>query len=193
LLQSTVDGGIATLILAAIMLLMGIITAAATTTVSREGKAFYMARLLPMRPEDQITAKFMVGLSVTGLAALLIAPAAHLGLGVSWGQALFAMLLGLVVGAAPLALSMLPDTLRPKLSWNSETEAIKQNANGMLGMLIAMGYTVGLGFAVYGLLTTGIESRLLIAALFALSIATGFAALALLRRTARGSFRRIEG
>ncbi|MDR0929251.1 MAG: hypothetical protein LBM74_05995 [Oscillospiraceae bacterium] len=192
-LLNTVDSGVSVLILAAIMLLMGIINAAATTTISREGKAFYMLRMLPMSAEDQITAKYLMGLTITVIAVVFIVPAAYFGLGVSWGQALFAMLLGLVAGAAPLALSMLPDTLRPKLHWNTETESIKQNANGMLGMLIASGYTVALGFAVYGLLTTGISSGLLIVGLFALSIATGFAALALLRRTARSSFRRVEG
>ena len=47
-------------------------------------------------------------------------------------------MLGLL-GSLPLtALNLLIDVLRPKLIWTNPQEAIKQNLNGLLGMLISI-------------------------------------------------------
>ena len=46
----------------------------------------------------------------------------------------------LSLGAGPglTGIQMMPDIARPKLIWNQEKEAMKQNVNGMLAMLAAL-------------------------------------------------------
>jgi hypothetical protein len=45
---------------------------------------------------------------------------------------------------------MMIDISRPKLKWSSETEAVKQNINGVLGMLATI--VLGAGFVFLSLL-----------------------------------------
>ncbi len=44
------------------------------------------------------------------------------------------------------------DLARPKLTWNSPAEAVKQNMNGMLGMLVAALVLMAVGFGAYMLI-----------------------------------------
>ena len=44
-----------------------------------------------------------------------------------------------LLGALPMvALNLILDVFHPKLIWNSEQEAMKQNMNGFFGMLLSM-------------------------------------------------------
>ena len=61
------------------------------------------------------------------------------------GCLLAAALAASVTGISTAALGMLVDAVRPKLVWQNEAEAVKQNINGFFGMLLnlAIGAAVG--------------------------------------------------
>jgi hypothetical protein len=56
----------------------------------------------------------------------------------SAGQTLLVLVLGLL-GAAPInVVNMLPDLFHPKLLWTNPYEAVKQNMNVLLAMVLAV-------------------------------------------------------
>ena len=58
----------------------------------------------------------------------------------------------MVCGILLSAICVWIDLARPKLHWDTETEAIKQNFNVMLAMLIGVAVTACIGIGVYLLL-----------------------------------------
>lgn len=110
----------------------------ASTSLSREGQTFWMSKMIPVQPRVQIMAKFLQAYSVAFLGVLVPV----IMLAVFFKFTLFRIsiifVLGLL-GSIPLtALNLLIDVLRPKLVWTNPQEAIKQNLNGLLGMLISI-------------------------------------------------------
>lgn len=193
MLESAVDPRIVLLLLAAIFMAISMINPAVTTSLSREGKSFAFLRMIPVSPARQVMAKYLFGLSIAVVTMVFMGGVAMLMLGFSVQMAGGAFLLGLIASIAPLALSLLPDIVRPKLSWNSETEAMKQNLNSMLGMVIGWGYTGLLAFGCYKLMEAGVDLSVLIAGLAGLSLLLGGAMLWVLCMAARRTWRVIEG
>ncbi len=193
LLASQVDTRLILLILAGVFALIGIMNPAASTIISREGTLFYLLRLIPVSPRRQVMAKYLFAFSVSLLAMLMMGITSVIVLRISWWVALAAAGLGLLVAIAPMALAMIPDVMRPKLAWNSETEAIKQNMNGILGMLIGWGYVALVGFGCYQLVKNGGNADTLIAVIAGASALLGAASLWGLGMAAKRSWQRIEG
>ncbi|MCL1963950.1 MAG: hypothetical protein FWF69_02680, partial [Firmicutes bacterium] len=165
LLEGTADTRLILLILAGLFMVIGTLNPAVTTSVSREGKGFYLMRIIPVTSFRQVGAKFLFGVSVSGLAMLMMSVVSVMVMGFSWQVVLQAFALGLLGSVAPMALSMIPDVLRPKLLWNSETEAIKQNMNSILGMVIGWGYIALLGFASFKMVEGGMGMGMLLGVL----------------------------
>ena len=193
LLQSTVDVRVVLLLLAALFMFMAMINPAATTSISREGKNFYLMRIIPVAPAWQILAKFLFGLSVSALAMLFMGVSSSLVLNIPPVVALLAFALGLLASIAPLSLSMIPDVVRPKLSWNSETEAIKQNVNSMLGMAIGWLYMIAIGFGCVKAIQAGMDTGMVLGVVIGAVALFGAAGFYGLCRAANAGLRRIEG
>lgn len=108
------------------------------TAISREGKEFYISRFIPMSYRQQINAK-MLSAYIFGIfgACLMILASAIL---LSWNPVLLASLLGIsLVAIIPvIEAGMLLDILRPKLEWENEQQAFKQNLNVLFSMIFAM-------------------------------------------------------
>lgn len=127
-----------TLILTACLAFPCFVNMAASSSVSREGRRVIISRMIPVSARTQLNAKFLTGLAVNlismGSAAIVIAvilrdfaiwliPAAVLALAVSY---------------ATTAISLTADALHPRLHWVNETQAMKQNFNGVIAMLFCM-------------------------------------------------------
>lgn len=180
--------------LAAVGLFVATINPALFTSLSREGAAYPVLRMLPVTGTKIVLAKYLFGYSIALLTVALTAVAGVFVLPIPPLLILGAFGLGAVVIIAPLALSLLPDILRPKLAWSSETEAIKQNANGILGMLISMAYLVAAGFGCYfAIRHGGVPVQTLVWLLPAVSAVLGGLTLWLLAAVGRRSIARIEG
>lgn len=192
-LQGAVDQRLILLVLSAIFVAIGMISPATFTSISREGKCFYLLRTMPVSPVRQITAKYLFGLSIAVIAMVFMGATATLAFSFPVGIVLGAFGFGLWASLCPVAIAMIPDVLKPKLSWNSETEAIKQNINGILGMLIGWGYLFLLCFLGYKLLQRGMSTVNLLWLMMAGTGILGLASFWVLGLAARRSWRRIEG
>lgn len=109
------------------------------TCISREGRHAYVMKYIPLGYREQILAKFFSGMLVSSVSLLLLAVIAAVFLSLS----LLTLGLLLVAGFNAILFTRLSgvfiDALRPRLNWDSETKAVKQNMNVMLNMLAGVG------------------------------------------------------
>lgn len=131
-------------------LFMGSINGIAATGISREGKSAYVMKFLPVSMEKQIFAKIFtgiiigfigvvtmgIGIYIIGLEATTVA----LGVLLSLNGIVFMNMLGMVF-----------DLMKPKLNWDNEQQAVKQNMNSVINMFLGMGAAFGIGFLVISL------------------------------------------
>jgi len=131
------QGTLMAIIVAIILFIVGS-NAMTATSISREGKEFYISRFIPLSFQGQVNAKMfsayvfgIIGTILMVLAATLLIP---------FSPALVAILIGVgMVGIIPvIEVGMLLDILRPKLEWENEQQAFKQNLNVMFSMLFSM-------------------------------------------------------
>lgn len=193
LLGSAHDPQFFVLLMSAIFLAICLLNPAISTSLSREGQQFYLLRMIPVKPGSQIMAKYLFGFSVSLLSTLLMSISAAVAFGFSLSLIIPSIALATLASVAPLAFSFLPDVLKPKLFWNNETEAIKQNMNAMLGMLIGWAYVAMLiVLAIFGI-KKGITSTQLVYFATVCSVLLGAAGIWALHVADRHTWKRVEG
>ncbi len=193
LLNSQVDPWLIALVLTALFMAISTINPAVSTSVSREGKTFYFLKILPISPWKQILSKFFFGQSISILTMLLMGAFALVMLHLSPWIVLLAVALSAIASISVISFSMIPDIVRPKLVWNSETEAIKQNINSMLALLIGWG-TTGLScICVYQLSNHGVNSKTLTIGVAVVYVVLAAFGLLALKKATNRSWKRIEG
>ncbi len=142
-------------------LFFGSSNAVAPTAISREGQMFFVKKYLPISYKTQILAKvgsgfilgaisiivmvlFAVGfLKMPILLALLI-------LGSAWMGILLTSFTGIVI-----------DLINPKLKWETEQQAVKQNMNVLYNIIIGAGLAALTMFAAFKL-SVGLWATLLL-------------------------------
>lgn len=108
------------------------------TAISREGQNIFINKYIPMRYRDQIIAKVLSGiiLSSSGIVLILILVEVVARL------PLFLFLLMLIVSLLGVTFTALTgvfiDLYAPKLNWDNEQKAVKQNLNVIINMLLGI-------------------------------------------------------
>jgi ABC-2 type transport system permease protein len=109
-----------------------------SSALSREGKLFYFVKILPMSYHRQIWAKLLLGmaLSLIGIFLLVVMLILLIGPPV-W---FLTLLIAIIPGAVLLTNipGMLFELLWPKLKWDNEQKAVKQNLNVLYGILVGI-------------------------------------------------------
>ncbi|ABR47049.1 conserved hypothetical protein [Alkaliphilus metalliredigens QYMF] len=117
----------------------------APTLFSREGKQFWIVRILPVKIEHQLIGKILSNLAVQLLAIVLLLGAASIVVNLQVQTVIIVLLLG-ILGSIPITqLSMFIDITRPVLDWDNPQQAMKQNMNVFISLLAGMAYLIGLG------------------------------------------------
>jgi ABC-2 type transport system permease protein len=145
------SGDIKLLLAAGVVMLTGVMgSVCVSTTFSREGRNLWLCQIVPVPVRTQLEARISVGFMLTAAGSVLSLAVLKL-IGFTVMELSFGMILGLSAAFPVLVVSVIPDALKPKRKWNSESEAIKQNINTVLALLIGLGLAVGIGFAAFGL------------------------------------------
>lgn len=134
------------LVSAGFMAVCGSLNGTASSALSREGSQFWISKVIPVSPRDQVAAKFLHSylVAVLGIAA---ATAVLLGrLSVPLKSVALAIGLALVTTFILTALGLAIDLARPLLDWTNPQKAIKQNLNVLIALLVDLGLLVFLGF-----------------------------------------------
>jgi ABC-2 type transport system permease protein len=122
----------------AMALFLGGTNAVTSTAISREGQELFVKKYLPISYSKQLTAKVISGfvLGSIGILGMVI-----------FGVFMFKMspwlgLLILATGWLPILLTsysgLLIDLFNPKLIWDNEQKAVKQNMNVLYNMIIGV-------------------------------------------------------
>jgi ABC-2 type transport system permease protein len=108
------------------------------TAISREGPNFFVMKYIPVPYKTQLLAKVASGARITMPAMVLFFVAAQLFLKLPILVFLGMLLLSLPGGVLLSYIGLMVDLARPKLDWENESYAVKQNVNVMIIMFGGM-------------------------------------------------------
>ncbi|HEY5556889.1 putative ABC transporter permease subunit [Acetobacterium sp.] len=121
----------------------GATSATTATTFSREGRASWLTRIVPVSPRDQIIGRTASALVVQSLGILFTLIGVYYYLPLTGMTILLTVILG-VLGTVPILLfGLLIDMNRPLLEWDNPQKAVKNNMNVVITLFGGMAY-VGL-------------------------------------------------
>ena len=138
----------ATLIIAAVAIFMGNCTNVASTSFSREGKALYDLKAMPIECDTIVLVKFWHAfmyciIAVVIIAIYFIGAVALFNIPLTTTEVctmlLEACIITLLVSLVLIFTEMFIDTVNPKLQWENPTAAFKQNLNAVVSSFISMG------------------------------------------------------
>ena len=167
------------------------INPAIDTAVSREGARHAFGRTLPVSFRTQLKAKLLMGLSINEASALVGVVAFIVLLPALWWVAVLAFLFMQVTNLGLSSFSLLLDVKRPKFHWTNEQQAIKQNGNIALGMLISL-VLLAVPVAAFVLLLGKMSLTVCMVVVLAICVAEAAVGYALLMRAADTSYAALE-
>ena len=138
---------------------MGGINMISSTAISREGTNAYFMKFIPVPVETQAFAKAACGIIISAVSGWLLLIPLHLVLSYPIYLDLIFVVGSLVSVIMTNLFGILIDLLRPKLVWEQEATAVKQNLNGVISILLSF----LLAAVCFGLLYIGWDQVLLIA------------------------------
>jgi ABC-2 type transport system permease protein len=177
---------------AAFLTVSGSLNGTSSSTFSREGGQFWISKVIPVAPRDQVLAKLVHSYSISVLGVAVSAVAASVMFRLRIGILAPAVLLALTAGLLLTIVGMLIDLARPLLDWTNPQKAIKQNLNVLFATLAGLGLLAGSGWLGVALMRRGMEGRTLVALLLGLFAFLSAAGLVALFRFAERRYRDIE-
>lgn len=155
-----------TLVLAGFMVACGSLNGTASSTFSREGAQFWISRIIPVAPREQVAAKFihsylvsLLGTATASVVAVwMLRPrAVHLAAAIG---------LSLLTGLLFTAVGMLIDLARPLLDWTNPQKAIKQNLNVLFALAAQAGLLAGFFLAIRVMMRAEMPAAAVLAVLY---------------------------
>jgi ABC-2 type transport system permease protein len=138
-------------LLIAFFIFFGGTSATTASTFSREGKASWLTRMIPVTARDQIMGRTGVAMLIQSLGIIFTIIAIQLIFPLTLSTLLLTVFLG-ILGSLPILLfGLFMDMNRPLLNWDNPQKAIKNNMNVVITLFVGMAYT-GLLIGICGLL-----------------------------------------
>ncbi len=164
-LLSSKNALISILVSAGFMTICGSLNGTAASALSREGSQFWISKVIPVCPRDQVAAKFLHSYLVAclGVAAASVVLLGQLGLRPA--NVAPALVLSLAATFILTAAGLAIDVARPLLDWINPQKAIKQNLNVLIAFLVDLGFLALLWFACRRLSRLGLAAGALLALL----------------------------
>lgn len=125
-----------------------IIANISSTAITREGRAFWETKVLPISAQDNIRYRVLTTMLFNFAGSIVVGIAALFFLPLTVQQFIIAVLLCISLTLFLATADIAVNILRPFLNWINPTAAVKNNMN----VMISLGIRVVVGFAVYGLM-----------------------------------------
>ena len=135
--QSIVSG-IIFLVVFGITVLITSFNFTAGTGISREGKSFFVMKYIPISFEKQIFAKILSGILISLIGTTLYIIIAMFVLNFPLWITLLSGILSFFTCVIFTYIQIITDLIRPKLKWETEQAAIKQNFNTMIELFFSV-------------------------------------------------------
>lgn len=163
----------------------------ASTAFSREGTDFYISKIIPLSPVEQVRGKQLHNLSFgfVGIFVVLLAVNYLIKLGVVFS--IFLLFISMLSSITTTNLLLFVDMKRPLLDWENTQQAIKRNLNSLLGMVISSVWVIFLA-AIYFMLYQVAGRIEILIVLVGLMIISSYFSDYLLKISAVDSFNKIE-
>lgn len=163
ILSNSIEKSSPALILAIMTLILsvsGLLNPAASTAFSRDGRSIWLMQTIPVTPKVQVMAKIISATAITSISAVIIAACVCGMFPQLIPFAVMAVVPAILIVIASSAMSMLPDIISPKLRWDNEAEAMKQNFNSLLGMLTVLPVVLIVGGVLAVIAISGTQSAI---------------------------------
>jgi ABC-2 type transport system permease protein len=180
------------LLLAAFIGGTAVFAPAASSSFSREGRTFWISKVIPVEPLTQIHGKILYSLLISLLGVPLVLIAVIWLIPVSIGEFLLIVGMGCAISFSAITSNLFVDFLRPYLTWDDPQRAIKQNMNVLVGMVISGSFIYIIYLVARFTMQTESGSGITAAAVVLTSLFLGLIPYALMRKMANGHFTRIE-
>jgi len=164
----------------------------ASTAISREGSTFWISKVIPQKPEVQVKGKLLHGLSISALSILLVAVIFPLIFKIDLIRIIAVTAISCTSSVTLISLGLIIDILMPKLEWSNPQEAMKQNTNGVLGMLASMVFMGLIALLTVLLVVLKAAEWILYLALFVFSLVLAVISVKVLYKTAAKQYQSIE-
>ena len=149
------------------MTVCGSLNGTSSSTFSREGTQFWISRVIPVPPREQVAAKFLHSYLVAMLGVVTASAVSAVFLHLKALHLAAAAGLSLVAGVLLTAVGMIIDLARPLLDWTNPQKAIKQNLNVLLAMLADIGILTAFFFGVKMLIKVKMAGKTVLGVVFA--------------------------
>lgn len=142
------DTGIFLIISTAFIIFLSSFNMITSTAISREGDNLYVCRYIPISYEKQIMAKVLSGVIISYISMVIMILISAFIFKIKHLMIIFILIVS-AVGIFSLSfIGIIIDLNFPKLDWDNETKAVKQNFNVGIDMMITILILVVLGFVV---------------------------------------------
>jgi len=180
------------LIVAGLITLFVMINPAVSSTFSREGKNIWILKNIPVKPEIQVYGKLLAGYSISFIAAILSAVMAMLSFRIPIVTTVMVVILSAAALIPISAVGIYIDLMRPKLIWNNPQEAIKQNFNVVIAMLLGFVLVTIFGAIGYFITIFGLNTFAVFGIMLIIILVFSYISILVLKNAAKGALRRIE-
>ena len=177
---------------AVFMVLCGSLNGTSSSTFSREGRQFWISRVVPVTAREQVAAKFLHSYLVSLLGTITASVVAAWLLHLNVAQLAAAAGLSLVAGVFLTSVGMMIDLARPLLDWTNPQKAIKQNLNVLLAMCADIGILTVLFFAARFAVKAGASAGTVLVLLYVVLAALSGLGYSALVKFAEKRYREIE-
>lgn len=139
------------LFVVSISILLPAVNSIAASSFSREGKNFDFMKSIPFDYDEQVFVKSLVSISIAFLGVNIFAVIFYIMIGLPLTVILIYVLISLLCIFFISELGILIDSINPKLVWDDELNALRENSNNFIvmgitllvfGIFIAAGYFI---------------------------------------------------
>jgi ABC-2 type transport system permease protein len=177
---------------AAFMIFCGCLNGTASSTFSREGSQFWMSKVIPVSPREQVIAKFLHSYIIALLGAVTASVVLVVVLHMKAAACAAAIILALITGIILNVIGMIIDLARPLLEWTNPQKAIKQNLNVLFAVFADLGVLSILWLFVHFMVRAGIAGSVILIVLFAALVLLSLVSFQFLLKFAAKRYNAIE-
>ncbi|MDP4114778.1 MAG: hypothetical protein Q8903_01515 [Bacteroidota bacterium] len=132
----------------ALGILLGSSNVIASTAFSREGKDYFYLKLLPLQAKSIVLSKIITSFSLSLIGLILIIIMAICYNIIGFTSALIIVLFSFIGILYSCFSGVIIDLFSPKLLWDNEYKAVKQNLNSIISMVLQFATIAGLIYLV---------------------------------------------
>lgn len=133
----------------------------ASTSVSREGRFFWVSKMIPVPPRDQVRGKLAYNMIIAAIQMAILLAVARLVVGLDVSQLSLIAVTGMLLSWPVNVICMLNDLYHPSLKWTEPQQAMKGNFQTLIAGILGALYVVALGILVKLLFDMGASRPLL--------------------------------